>query len=82
MTSCQGKDGPSVLATWREGEAPMSIDHRIDEPLDRLESFGLPKRFTFSCWCAAGHRRDFVGECVDGAWRRTVPKGVVDVGRM
>lgn len=72
MTSCQGKDGPSVLATWREGEARMSSALRIDEPLEDLDPFGLPARFTFSCWCSNGHQQDFVGECIDGIWSRTV----------
>lgn len=72
FTSCQGKDGPNVLTTWREGEARMALDQRVDERLDRLETFGLPKRFAFSCWCANDHRSDFVGECADGVWQRTV----------
>jgi hypothetical protein len=73
MTSCQGKDGPNTLVNWIEGEARMTIAQRIDEPMDRLDAIGLPKRFTFSCWCPNEHRRDFVGECVDGVWQRTVP---------
>lgn len=76
LTSCQGKDGPNVLVTWREGQARMALGQRMDEPLGQLEPFGLPKRFTFSCWCPNGHRRDFVGECVDGVWQRTVPATV------
>jgi len=80
MTFCQGKDGPCFLTTWKEGEAPMAIEQRIDEPLDRLEAFGLPKRFTFSCWCPNEHRGDFVGECVDGVWARTVPATILEAG--
>jgi hypothetical protein len=73
MSGCQGKDGPCALETWREGEARMSAALRIDEPIEALDPFGVPKRFTFSCWCPNEHRRDFVGECVDGVWARTVP---------
>ena len=80
MTSCQGKNGPNILATWIEGEAPLTIEQRIDEPLDRVEPIGLPKRFTFSCWCRNEHRRDFVGECVDGVWEWTVPASPVEAG--
>lgn len=80
MSSCQGKDGPSILATWKEGEARIEIGQRIDEPIDQLETFGLPKRFGFSCWCPNTHRRDFVGECIDGIWGRTVPATAIETG--
>lgn len=72
MTGCQGKDGPCALEVFREGESRMSASLRIDEPMDALDPLGLPMRFTFSCWCSNGHRQDYVGECVDGVWSRTV----------
>lgn len=72
MTGCQGKDGPCALDVFREGVSRMSAALRIDEPTDALDQFGLPMRFTFSCWCLKGHRQDYVGECVDGIWSRTV----------
>jgi hypothetical protein len=72
MSRCQGKDGPCALETWREGEARMSATLRIDEPLEVLDPLGLPMRFTFSCYCPNDHRQDYVGECVDGVWSRTV----------
>lgn len=72
MRSCQGKDAANALLVWREGSSALAIEQRVDEPLDRLDPFGLPYRFTLRCWCPNDHFQDFVGECTDGVWSRTV----------
>jgi hypothetical protein len=76
MSSCQGKDGPCVLATFREGEARLSLALRVDEAIGSLDPLGLPMRFRFSCYCVNGHSQDYVGECIDGVWTRTVRAAV------
>jgi hypothetical protein len=71
---CQGKDAVNALLVWREGISGLAIEQRVDEPLDRLDPFGLPYRFTFTCWCPNDHAKNFVGECTDGVWSKTIPQ--------
>jgi hypothetical protein len=73
LTGFQGKDGPNALLVWREGVSRMAVEQRIDEPFDVLDHYGcLPHRFTFYAYCPNDHFQEFVGECVDGLWSRSV----------
>lgn len=69
----QGKDGPSVLVRWVQGQRqPLeTLGDEDARPTGAFDDLALPESFVITGWCPSDHVTEARCSCVDGVWTDT-----------
>ena len=77
----QGKQGPCVLVTWRQGEAnPVrGPSPTVDEDPSWLLRWALPETFEFYSFCDCNHETIARGTAQAGVWKHSEVIRTIDL---